>query len=631
MKIPIKSIPDKIENLINHSIDIRNKILSDISSEQKIKLLIDDIFNFNIYIICLNLILVKISNKEEISTITNIILKLKEYNYIFNTDIKLLNVILKLYNHTKNPDELFFLMKIIKSMEKYGTCNSNHKSILSILSIIDSTENLILDILDKPLSINIDRSKIDAHSESIMSSVYPDRHNKIIIDKTKYFYLIKNISDRKIRNYLENAYMKRYIDILPAISKLIISRNAYAKLLDSESYYAFISAKSKDLTENFKMMIRDINTKIDIPLNATIKIIQSTIKYNSKLKITDVIYGLSKLYPDIKFKPYEIIQAIIVLIKSKFKISFKSAEIPSFYPNTNPLEIYDGNNKLRGYLFLDLLRHTKKSKKISLLRLSPSYGNNLCILYLLGSFTNLEEPICSFSDAVLLFREFGIILNNIFCITPTSIAEDDIELINFMPDLMEFYAYDPKILNILCKSNKKIIQEILSVRYHELLFNMKLKCISVLFDNIIHDSNEFIEIAKTNDSNQIYTTLFDLYKKIFIDIFEKTNIDTTSIIISPNIIHNVINGQQGVIFGNMLSIILAFNVYSYINTKCNLDSFYHLLENRNYSYKENLINFIKKMEGDYYENFLINCLKVKNSNIENCFDQTEQPEQTEQS
>jgi hypothetical protein len=624
MKIPIKSIPDKIENLINHSIDIRNKILKDIPSDQKIKLLIDDIFNFNIYIICLNLILIKTSNKENIQILTHMITQLKEYNYAFNTDVKLLKVILQLYSYTKNPDEIFFLMKIIKSMEKYGSCNSKHESILKILKIIDSTENLISDILDKPLSINIDRSKIDAQSESIMSSVYPDKQNKIIIDKSKFYYLIKNISDRKIRIHLENSYMKRYIDILPAISKLIISRNAYAKLLDSESYYAFISSKSKELTENFRMMIRDLNTKIDIPLSLTIKTIQSNIKCNSKLKITDVIYGLSKLYPSIKFKPFEIIQAIILLIKSKFKITFKSSSIASLYPEANPLEIYDENNKLRGYLFLDLLRHTKKSKQLSLLRLAPSYGNNLCILYLIGSFTNLEDSICSFSDVVLLFREFGMILNNIFSITPTSISEDDTELINFMPDLMEFFAYDPKVLNILCKSDKKIISEILSARYNELLFNMKLKCISVLFDNIIHDSNEFIEIARTNDQNQIYTTLFDLYKKIFVDIFEKVNIDTNITTISPHVIHNVINGQQGVIFGNVLSIILAFNVYSYINTKGDLEAFYQLLENRNYSYKENLINFIKKIDGDYYENFLVNCLKIKSSNVENCFDQTEQ-------
>ena len=624
MKIPIKSIPDKIENLINHSIDIRNKILKDIPSEQKIKLLIDDIFNFNIYIICLNLILVKTSNKENIQILTHMISQLKEYNYAFNTDVKLLKVILQLYSYTKNPDEIFFLMKIIKSMEKYGSCNSKHESILKILKIIDSTENLISDILDKPLSINIDRSKIDAQSESIMSSVYPDKQNKIIIDKSKYYYLIKNISDRKIRIHLENSYMKRYIDILPAISKLIISRNAYAKLLDSESYYAFISSKSKELTENFRMMIRDLNAKIDIPLSLTIKTIQSNIKCNSKLKITDVIYGLSKLYPSIKFKPFEIIQAIILLIKSKFKITFKSSSITSLYSEANPLEIYDENNKLRGYLFLDLLRHTKKSKQLSLLRLAPSYGNNLCILYLIGSFTNLEDSICLFSDVVLLFREFGMILNNIFSITPTSISEDDTELINFMPDLMEFFAYDPKVLNILCKSDKNNISEILSARYNELLFNMKLKCISVLFDNIIHDSNEFIEIARTNDQNQIYTTLFDLYKKIFVDIFEKVNIDTNITTISPHVIHNVINGQQGVIFGNVLSVILAFNVYSYINTKGDLEAFYQLLENRNYSYKENLINFIKKIDGDYYENFLVNCLKIKSSNVENCFDQTEQ-------
>ena len=46
-----------------------------------------------------------------------------------------------------------------------------------------------------------------------MSSVYPDKKNNIYIDKARYYYLIKKISDKNTRIYIEyiQLYKKIYI------------------------------------------------------------------------------------------------------------------------------------------------------------------------------------------------------------------------------------------------------------------------------------------------------------------------------------------------------------------------------------------------------------------------------------
>ena len=614
-----------IKSTINNSKEIRNKILKEeLDTQQKIKLLIDDTYTFNILIKCLLTKLLITNNKMELEYYDKCNSIIDEYNYNFNTDVELLKVIINLYTNTTNQDYKFFLYKLIKSQEKYGSCSKNHDKIITILKNIDKIENLINEIITKPVSIEIDRKNIDAKSESIVSSIYPDRKNTVVIDKSRYYYLLKKISEKKIRDGLENQFMRKYNDILPAISKLIISRDIYANLLEQQNYYSLVSLKTEDDTENIKVMLKDLNDKIDIQIKDIFNNLKK-FSNNDKLSLNDMIYGIDKMMPEIKFKPVDIIQVIILLIQSKFNIYFKQSNI-SLSREANPIEIYDKDKKLRGYLFLDLIKNTKRIKQLTLINLCRGLGNNLPILYLMGNYTDLEKPICSFSDVVLLFREFGNILNNIFTLTPTGVAEDDIEVINFLPDLMEYFAYDRQVLNTLCKFHPKsniIVKSILDVRYYELMINIKLKCINISFDNIIHSSSELINLLKKNKDYK-HNLLLELYKKIYKELFEnlEKHVDFNLNFIPPQIIHNIIRGNQGLLYGTVLSTILAYNAYSSIIKGDKVDMLINLMENKNYSYKQNLINFISSINEDYYNKFLKDCLKIKEIKSENYFDET---------
>ncbi len=623
MKISKENLNDYIENLIAKSIDTRRLICENkTSDDNKIKLLVNDTFSFNLYMSCLFLLELKSNDKTQKELYINFSQKLKDYNLLYNTDINLLKISLEMYKKIEDTDKKFFLLRTIKSMEKFGTCSKDYKKIFNLLKNIETTENLINDILEKPLKINIDRNKIDAQSESIVSSVYPNKQNLIYIDKNKYYYLVKKISERNVRTYLEKQYMERYNQLLPAITKLIISRNIYADLLGYDSFYKFCSNKTDEDTENLKVMLKDLNEKLDFQLVSTLDTIKKLTNINDKLSLSDIIYGLNKFFPDVKLKPIEILQVAFVHIQKKFNIKFSESKITPLNRDCNPLEIYDSKNNLRGYLFLDLLKGNKTIKQFTLIKLASSYGENLPVLYLMGTFTDLEKPICAYSDVVIIFRELGHVINNIFVHTPLGVSEDEIELINFLPDLMEYMAYDPMVIRSLIKDRGQY-KQLLKAREHEIIINLKLKCINVLFDSIIHSSKEFIEIAKKANDTQLSNIMLDLYKKVFSDVFEKLShlVDCNIGFILPSVIHNIINGQQSLIYGNILSNILAYNAYECLNKNNNTKILFELLENKNYSYKKNLIKFISTLNEDYYKNFLSGCLKIKDVSLDNYFDE----------
>jgi hypothetical protein len=615
IKLNIEQLNEKVVFLIEKSREMKMKVISKpLDNTDKIKLLVDDTFIFHIITMIVHIKSLQTNSNE----FNDLLKKLLDYNIEFNTDIKLLNAIINLYKNIDNEDSKFFILKLIKSMEKYGTCNNDHAKILEIFKYNEETEDLIDTILNKPTQIKIDRKNIDAKSESIMTEVYPDKKNNIYIDKARYYYLIKKISDNSVRNYIETQYIQRYSKLSVALNKLLISRKLYSKLLGYESFYEFVSNKNEEETENIKVMLKDLNDNIDSKLEDSLQEIKELTRLD-KLKLTDIIFALDKLYPSIKFKPIDIIQLVINVIQNKLKIKFKQSTTPSPISSANLIEIYSTNNTLKGYLFLDLLNNeNKKITQPVLIKLSPQYGSNLPVLYLSAPYTDLDKSICNISDIVNIFREFGLVIQHVFASTPLGQGENEIETINFLPDLMEFLLFNKSILEMIIP-DKNIVKKILHVRQFELLINLKLKCISVLFDNIIHSSNEFIQIInKSNDTN----ILNDLYKKIYSDLFSKfsAHLDLKTINIAPNIIFNIVNGQQGLIFGNLISTILAFNASLHIMENRKLDLLYDFLNNENYSYKKNLINFISSIDEDYYKVFLAKCLKIKNIHVESYFD-----------
>lgn len=624
----------QIQQLIDNSKITYNKILdNNIDYKSKIKLLMDDTFLCDTYFGIINLMLL-LCDKNDYKNWSCAEIMLKKYNIEINSDENLFNFVIETIKKTDNIYDKIFLSKIGKSINKYGIQNDNKEKISKIIEQLEKTENSIFNTIDKPISFKINRKNIDARSESIMSSVYPDNNDLIYINKKKYHYLLKKISDNKIRSELENIYIKNHIAILPLLGKLIILRDVYAKHMGFNNYYEFISEKNVEETENIQQLITDLNDKLDKPLENIIKQFY-TVSKKDKISINDIIYLIDKNNVNIKLKPVDILQIVMITIQKKFDMIFKHSSI-DIGKNSNCIEIYK-NNILRGYLILDLLqRPEKKITQVTTVKINNHYFNHLPCVYLLGCYNEIEKNICNYSELVLLFREFGNILINIFAHTPNGLNEIDIEIFNFFPDIMEFIAYDDFVLNLISEklnlNFKKFSKEIKTLRRIELLLNLKLRCMNVLFDNVIHNSTTFINKIKKQELEDIKKSFIDLYDNIFKDIFKKHLLYVKNTYqIHPNIINNQVNGNHGLLFGTIISIILAYSIFYLLtnkteNSDININKFiFDLLENKEYSYKKIILDFISKHNINYFKLFTEKCLDIIEDNY-NLYDEPTEKE-----
>ena len=624
----------QIQQLIDNSKITYNKILdNNIDYKSKIKLLMDDTFLCDTYFGIINLMLL-LCDKNDYKNWSCAEIMLKKYNIEINSNENLFNFVNETIKKTDNIYDKIFLSKIGKSINKYGIQNDNKEKISKIIEQLEKTEISIFNTIDKPISFKINRKNIDARSESIMSSVYPDNNDLIYINKKKYHYLLKKISDSKIRSELENIYIKNHIAILPLLGKLIILRDVYAKHMGFNNYYEFISEKNVEETENIQQLITDLNDKLDKPLENIIKQFY-TVSKKDKISINDIIYLIDKNNVNIKLKPVDILQIVMITIQKKFDMIFKHSSI-DIGKNSNCIEIYK-NNILRGYLILDLLqRPEKKITQLTTVKINNHYFNHLPCVYLLGCYNEIEKNICNYSELVLLFREFGNILINIFAHTPNGLNEIDIEIFNFFPDIMEFIAYDDFVLNLISEklnlNFKKFSKEIKTLRRIELLLNLKLRCMNVLFDNVIHSSTTFINKIKKQELEDIKKSFIDLYDNIFKDVFKKHLLYVKNTYqIHPNIINNQVNGNHGLLFGTIISIILAYSIFYLLtnkteNSDININKFiFDLLENKEYSYKKIILDFISKHNINYFKLFTEKCLDIIEDNY-NLYDEPTEKE-----
>ncbi len=75
--------------------------------------------------------------------------------------------------------------------------------------------------------------------------------------------------------------------------------------------------------------------------------------------------------------------------------------------------------------------------------------------------------------------------------------------------------------------------------------------------------------------------------------------------------NNLINGNHGYIYGTILSIILSYNAYNLIISGKSNNFIDKLLENRDYSYRKMILEFVSELKHDYYIEFLTKCLNIE--------------------
>jgi hypothetical protein len=163
------------------------------------------------------------------------------------------------------------------------------------------------------------------------------------------------------------------------------------------------------------------------------------------------------------------------------------------------------------------------------------------------------------------------------------------------------------------------IDHILFGRNIDVCYSIKMRCIQASVDHIIHNSKEFTDLLNKYLKESKSTTqniLTNLYKKTFKEMMNNSSdiLDTDLQSIPPYFIAQMINGNEGVLYGNISSEILSYAVFSSIKAGKGEQFRRTVLEPTDKLFNTLLLEFISSIDTNTYNLYLSEIIGL---NIEN--------------
>lgn len=584
---------DNIKKNIVKYIENSTKLLENLDKNNDvIKFLKEDTLIFNFYLNLINYKLIKEDDDEIWNSLNNMLIN-HNNDFILNKNI---------YEILLNKKDKF-LINFRNNME---LCGINNNKIKLILKTITNNEKNINDNLNINSFINLD-------NKLLKKEINSDKKIKIELSFDNYYYLINNISSSIIRKKIEVLYNKKSDNFLKDIGKISVLKNIYANEMN---YNSFLNLKIKNNSnnDNIKVFIDKLLALIDDKSNLELLNIKSKLNkdgFDKKVDYNDVIYYHNKIQDKTLFKPSKVLDIIFELFEEYFFI-----KIENF--NDNMFKCRDiQNNKLLGFFIFDFKIKSKKHVDPTYIKLYDNFDdkNVLCSL-IKCNYESLDKKCINYNDVNKLFIEFGYLLKNLNenfeDLNNNEILEYDL----LLPNLMNSLSYDKYVINKITNDNN-ITDHILFSKGVDFCINLKIKCLDILFDNILYSDINFFNLIKNElDKNSNCIKIKEFYIKFYEKFFKNNekyfNTDIKNIPIS--VIHNLINGSEGILFYNLLCEIISEKILIILkkNKKEKL-KFYNILKNKDQNFRDKILNYIKDYERDLIN--LVNEYLVKNSNI----------------
>lgn len=643
-----------ISDLFNmKSMDIRDELLTYIHDNEKklskllkeykekksgyfdiIKYLMLDTYNFNVYNSFVGLKILTTSDNdfwngidEKMSISINELYSNKELYIVIDHILK----------HEKiNKSFVQFLVRNIMSFKKRGI-DKNRKQVVKIGEIINKKVRDCMDILNSSNKISIDRSHLNDKSVGKVT---------LNLNLECYYFLINSIDNPTVRKKIQSIYESRSEHVLEDICKIICLRQHYAKELEHKSFFDYVN-KQHHSSKSINDLIKDISKRTDAKAREELERIYSEInkdnddKNNKKVDSNDIIYCHNELQNKVMFRPSYIMGVLFDLTERYFGIVIKPCKRPKWNKTVRTFSCTMNNAKI-GILYLDLITsHEKKIDAPMFIKLTDKYALNgstqKAHVALLGNYKSYNAKCINYSDIVLLFGEFGHVIQNIAYKSHTGLINYDNTFANFMPQVMNYLVWEESTVKKIAEGcSEEIIDHILSGKDIDMCYTIKLKCIQAMIDHIIHNSPEYIIVVDklVREKNKEYVALVkDLYRQIYKDIFSEVsdifNIECDNI--PPNVIVPIINGSEGALYGGIISDIQSYAVYYTMKDGNGLEFVDKVLKHVDKPFHELLMDYIGSKDIEPYELYLNNVLDIDLGSTEseetNCYnDETEMTE-----
>lgn len=589
----------ELKSIINKAIQYCKSLINNIkplSNEEKISKFYDHIYIINYYYAMSGIM--QLVSTDDIWNDIDIILETYINSFYKNKNIKIIiqNLVIN------NFEDKMFIDKLIK---KFNECES-------------STSNKIKNNIKKLIVIikNIlENHKVLEITKEIQQYIPENNSSYINLNRSSYIYLQKRIKDYNIRNQIETEYFEKSENCLNYLSQIIILRSQFSVLHSCPNYFEYLFIQNNAETQDIKYLINDLNNKITIKTQKEIlRFKKELLKDGEKRNIqsSDIIYYHEKLKCNNKFILKNVLQIIFNIIQENFGLIFKKINNQDnlWHQSIVTYEVYE-KTQFIGLLYIDLLNRLGKSIDTPIcVVLTHKYVHKFCNLnnpsqiVLLGNYKDFDSKILGYTEIILLFKEFGNIIQHLLYTNTSGLYHNDPEFNNMMPFIMEQFAWERTTIENLCISNgnniniKILIDNIIFMRLLDLTLTIKIKCVNALFDHIIHSSSEIVNLLIENNSSAI---LLNLYKKIYADIMLSINVNFNTNIngIHPNVIIQEINGTEGLLFSNIICEIISFSIYHIIKHNKNHTFVNDVLKNNTEILKTAIYKFIRQIKNSY--------------------------------
>jgi metallopeptidase MepB len=626
------------------------------------------------------------SNKKivDICEISNKLLN--DHTFVLNNDENIYAKIMNYYILKKHKkSEILFLEKIINYYRKNGFhLDKNGRNSIHLIKIdISECENKIKEnilhtesnVFSKPLLIKGIHTPFGVlYLKDIPIDIF--KQNKFELTNSIYEYLMCNISCSNTRHKIEYIYNTQCENNIPIFIKLLILRYKYSRLL-SYNNYSELKLNDTFAKDNLLNFIKNITSNTDKRYEKELILLHELQNNSNGNKLQNNISNISLNSWDMAFlfnqikKKYQqdvhhyfphnhVIKYILEIFSAFFKLKFINKTSKNIWNDkVQYYEVIDLNNKneIIGYFYLDSLNNPKINKSLCLcIHSSCKYPYNSnkyqlasVVLFYKMIYNNNDGSFFSFDEVINLFHEFEKAIRFLcgksdFCIFSGFSLESDFTEIT--SHIIELLFSQPHIIKKISSHyltheplSDIIINNLTTLNHIDIGYQCKKYCITLIYDQIIHSSNDFIKLCvnthNTNNINDINLLIKNLYKQIYnecMTLSEFATINYNSDYCTASIPIDVINGNECFYYKKLWNYIFAYdiinnfpydkNAYGVHFRKCFYEfgtintgkDILHLFNNRGISTKSffNKINYFNK--NKQYLEFSIHNKQNKQNN-----------------
>jgi Zn-dependent oligopeptidase len=582
---------DNIIKIMNNAFEKCKQLIISFkkSNDEKEKFnLINQYFYINNYFYIMIGVIHLLNNEININDLEIII---KQHDREFYKDTTIYNFLVSISEHTFDNEKIILISKILKKFKEHKKIENN---------ICDNICSEILKELTQKTKIN---------------------NKNITLNYKIYKKIIEKIKSKKERTKIENIYYSNANLCIDKLANLLIERHNFAKSLDYENFFQYKKQKNINNTKQLKNLICDLSNVLDTRMEKEIDRIRNEMrknKDNSLVSLSDFIYYTKKLQSKIKFSLNQIIKTIFYIIKQYFGITFKKI-VSSENKNNNLLifECHDTNKTSLGLVYFDLIkRKNKKFNKIISICTNNKFLNIPAQIYLIGCYSNYSNNIIGFDDVVIIFREFGYIIENLYKNTQYGFNFCETEFKSVMPHIMEYICWENSTMKYLLGNISNInetIDHLKFIRYIDFAKKLKIKCINATFDHFIHSSDKLIDEIKNNSY-----VLKNIYHKIFCDAMKNSNgIDLNKNYFDPQLILYIVSGYEGILYSDIFTNILSYTIFTEIKRTNSLYYIQNILINNKNTSMKSINDYINKINIDTYNLFINDIVNYNEIDTEN--------------